>query len=676
MKPQAGMDGDERLTAYALGEVEGSERHALEARLAEDAAAREQVEEVRDLARLLEEGFAGEGAPALDDAQRAAIVRAAHARGPRAVGKTRRVLPLLVAAAASIVAGGGLFWGLKLRADRAATEDVGFHYHIFGGAPAAREVGLVQQALPAIQPRSGRTPGRRDSDTTLALRDLGSVSDGEGGQGLRPDTYGESYARIDESPFIRAADDPRSTFSIDVDTASYANVRRILRQGQLPPADAVRIEELVNYFPYAYAPPAGEHPFAVHVEVTGAPWAPRHRLVRIGLKGAPIALEQRKPANLVFLIDVSGSMDQPQKLPLVRRALHLLVNELSDEDRVALVVYAGAAGLVLPPTSAHHKITILDALDRLQAGGSTAGGAGIQLAYRTAREAFVEGGINRVILATDGDFNVGVRDEGGLTRLIEDEAKSGVFLTVLGFGMSNLQDAKLETLANRGNGHYAYIDSLLEARKVLVEELGATLETIAKDVKVQVEFNPTQVAAHRLIGYENRLLAHQDFTDDAKDAGEIGAGHTVTALYEIVPFGVPLEGLVSPAEPSELRYQTQGTPSPQAFGGELLHVALRYKRPDGATSVGLDLAVRDGDANFHAASADTRFAAAVAAFGMLLRGSERAGGASLEDVQRWASEALGPDPGGYRAEFLELVRLAMGLPTRLRGIGYAESEDR
>ncbi len=450
----------------------------------------------------------------------------------------------------------------------------------------------------------------------------------------------------------------------------------MLRQGQVPPVDAVRIEELVNYFPYDYAPPAGEHPFAVHVEVTGAPWAPRHRLVRIGLSAAPIAMGERKPANLVFLIDVSGSMDRPEKLPLVQASLHLLVNELSDEDSVALVVYAGAAGLVLPPTPAHHKVTILDALDRLQAGGSTAGGAGIQLAYHTAREAFVEGGINRVILATDGDFNVGLRNEADLTRLIEEQARSGVFLTVLGFGMGNLQDSKLETLANRGNGHYAYIDSLLEARKVLVHELGATLETIAKDVKIQVEFNPAQVGAHRLIGYENRLLAHRDFDDDSKDAGEIGAGHTVTALYEIVPFGVPLDGLVAPSAPSGLRYQAPGTPNPTAFSDELLHVALRYKRPDGETSVALELPVRDGDPNFHAASTETRFAAAVAAFGMLLRGSQRAGDASFEAVLRWASEALGPDPGGYRAEFLELVRLAAGLPVRLESLGYIGSEKR
>ncbi|MCB9915996.1 MAG: VWA domain-containing protein [Planctomycetes bacterium] len=493
----------------------------------------------------------------------------------------------------------------------------------------------------------------------------------------------EGYAALVENAFESPTQAPLSTFSVDVDTASYANVRRLLREGRLPPPDAVRLEELVNYFRYTYAQPTLDVPFAVDVAVGAAPWAPTHRLVRLALQGRVTHPLERPAANLVFLVDVSGSMDEPDKLPLLVQGLQMLVRELDARDRVALVVYAGASGLVLDSTSCAEGTAITQALERLSAGGSTNGGAGIELAYDVAKRHFVEGGINRVLLATDGDFNVGVSDDGSLTRLIEAKAKSGVFLTVLGFGTGNLQDAKMEALADHGNGTYAYVDSVLEARKVLVEELGATLETIAKDVKVQVEFNPAEVAAYRLLGYENRKLAARDFNDDTRDAGEIGAGHTVTALYEVVPVGVE----VPKASVDPLRYQTPTQVSGAAYSGELLTVKLRYKAPDGETSKLIERVVRDERRGFDELDADTRFAAAVAAYGMLLRGSAYAGNASWDRVLAWAGAALGEDPGGYRAEFLELVRRANELDPhgldprgadwreRLKQLGYLLDED-
>ncbi len=469
-----------------------------------------------------------------------------------------------------------------------------------------------------------------------------------------PEANTEAYDRIYDNDFKAVAQDPLSTFSIDVDTASYANVRRFLQQGQLPPKDAVRIEELVNYFPYNYAPPADGSPFAVYLEVAGCPWHKDHRLVRIGLKGKEIDPQQRPPCNLVFLIDVSGSMNEPNKLPLVKRSLALLVEQLTERDRIALVVYAGSTGLVLPSTPCGDKRPIRAALDKLEAGGSTNGGAGIQLAYATAAANFIPGGSNRVVLATDGDFNVGVTDRGSLVRLVEEKAKGNVFLTVLGFGMGNLKDATMEQLADKGNGNYAYIDSLNEARKVLVEQASGTLLTIAKDVKIQVEFNPAQVAGYRLIGYENRVLAHQDFNDDKKDAGDIGAGHTVTALYEIVPVGQALD--VPGVDP--LKYQKVPEIKEGEKSGELLTVKLRYKEPDGEQSKLLTVPLTDAGATWERATADFRFAAAAAAFGMLLRDSPHKGGATFPAVQQWASGARGADPNGHRAEFLRLVELA------------------
>ena len=398
----------------------------------------------------------------------------------------------------------------------------------------------------------------------------------------RRDFNTESYDRIIENPFVRVEDDPRSTFSIDVDTASYANVRRFLEQGTRPPKDAVRIEELINYFSYDYPQPHGEPPFSISLEVAEAPWRKEHRLVRVGLKGREIREGKRPSSNLVFLIDVSGSMRPSNKLPLLKKSMRMLADRLTENDTVAMVVYAGASGLVLPPTTGDQKRVILHALDNLHAGGSTNGGAGIELAYKCAVDGFIRGGINRVILATDGDFNVGITNQGDLIRLIENRRLSGVFLSVLGFGMGNLKDANLEKLADKGNGNYSYIDSESEARKGLVEQMNSTLVTIAKDVKIQIEFNPTRVQAYRLIGYENRVLAHQDFNDDRKDAGEIGAGHTVTALYEVVPSGVDMN--VPGTDP--LRYQPSGETAKTELdrvekaphGDEMVFVKLRYKK--------------------------------------------------------------------------------------------------
>lgn len=397
-------------------------------------------------------------------------------------------------------------------------------------------------------------------------------------RGLAPETTPstESYDAIEENPFVRANDDSRSTFSIDVDTASYANVRRMLRDGRRPPAGAVRIEEMVNYFTYDYPLPTGAAPFSAALEVAACPWAPEHRLVRVGLKGDHVAPEDRPPLNLVFLLDVSGSMSDSNKLPLVIESMKLLVGTLRPQDRVAIAVYAGASGLVLDSTSGAEQSTILGALDRLNAGGSTNGGEGIRLAYEVAARNFVDGGANRVILATDGDFNVGTTNESDLVSLVEEKAKGGVYLTILGYGTGNLKDSLLEAISAKGNGTYGYIDSLREAQKMFVDQVSGTLVTIAKDVKIQVEFNPQEVEAFRLVGYENRKLEHQDFNDDRKDAGEIGAGHTVTALYEVVPAGGALDAPMADA----LRYQKPGEPTPEARSGEMLTVNVRYKEPD------------------------------------------------------------------------------------------------
>jgi Ca-activated chloride channel family protein len=469
----------------------------------------------------------------------------------------------------------------------------------------------------------------------------------------------ETYAVIHENPFLAAERNPLSTFAIDVDRASYANVRRFLTQDrQLPPPDAVRLEELVNYFPYRYPQPR-TGPASLNAEVAACPWNPAHQVVLIGVQGKQVATESLPPANLVFLLDVSGSMNDPQKLPLLKESLRLLVREaLRPQDYVSLVVYAGAAGVVLPPTSGANRETIVAALDKLEAGGSTAGGEGLRLAYQLAQQHRQPGGNNRIILATDGDFNVGESSDADLERLVVQERASGVFLSVLGFGAGNLQDSKMELLADKGNGNNAYIDQLSEARRVLVQEYGGTLFTVAKDVKVQVEFNPALVREYRLLGYENRLLAAEDFNDDRKDAGELGAGQQVTALYEVVPVGAPATS--APIDP--LKYQ-QVAANQATSGSELLTVKLRYQAPQGSASQLLTLPVRNVrlDEPMAHASANMRWAAAVAQFGLLLRGSRFAGTATWANTAALARTTEAPDTDGSRAEFRELVQQAAAL---------------
>jgi Ca-activated chloride channel family protein len=525
----------------------------------------------------------------------------------------------------------------------------------------------------------------------------------------------ESYRSYVENAFrIPQGELALSTFSIDVDTASYANVRRMLGEGHLPPADAVRVEELLNYFPYAYAAPTGDDPFAVNLEVAGCPWSPTHRLVRVGIKGKDVARKERPASNLVFLLDVSGSMNQPNKLPLVKASMRMLLDELNERDKVSIVVYAGASGMALPPTSCEKKTTILEAIEKLVASGSTNGAAGIQLAYDTAIQAFIPGGVNRVVLCTDGDWNVGATSHADLLKLISEKAKSKVFLTALGFGMDNLKDDTLELLADKGNGNYGYIDSTREAHKVLVEQSSGTLMTIAKDVKLQVEFNPATVAAYRLVGYDNRLLEAKDFNDDTKDAGEIGAGHTVTAFYEIVPVGVELPVAPSPAPASvdPLKYQTPGAPgsipapapppgvpvapgappvivfpplpaptpapipppapiiispsyTPATTSPELMTVKLRWKAPEGDVSTKKEFPLTDGGATFDKATSDFQFASAVAEFALLLKQSPYRGASNLDAVLEIAGSSLGADVGGWRTEFMDIVKKAKSLvPTK------------
>jgi Ca-activated chloride channel homolog len=464
----------------------------------------------------------------------------------------------------------------------------------------------------------------------------------------------EEYGRIQENEFLSVAENPLSTFSVDVDRAAYSNIRRFLRDGQRPPRDAVRIEEMVNYFTYDYPDPSGAQPFSVTTEVASCPWNERHRVLLVGLQGRRMKTADLPANNLTFLIDVSGSMMSPDKLPLVKEGLELLVNQLRPKDRVAIVVYAGNAGLVLASTPGSDKGTILSAIQALEAGGSTAGGEGIKLAYKVAKQNFIDGGNNRVILATDGDFNVGASSDGELEQLIESRRADRIFLTVLGFGTGNIKDSKMELLADKGNGNYAYVDSLAEARKVLVSEMGATLFTIAKDVKLQIEFNPTKVASYRLIGYENRLLRKEDFNNDAKDAGDIGAGHSVTALYELV---MPDDDSGA-ASVDPLKYQTTKV---TASSSELLTLKLRYKEPEGDTSKLLTYTVSDNHADVTAASNNLRFASAVAEFGMLLRDSKFKGDATYDEVRTLAQKSLGRDFEGYRRDFLTMIGDAQNL---------------
>lgn len=467
-------------------------------------------------------------------------------------------------------------------------------------------------------------------------------------QAQRPPSWNrESYNASGENGFVNSGRDPLSTFSIDVDTASYANVRRFVKSGSLPPVGAVRIEELINYFRYDYPVPEGRDPFTLSAEVGPSPFHQGYQLARIGLTAKDLDTRELPPSNLVFLIDVSGSMQDSNKLPLLQQALPLLVRQLGARDRVAMVVYAGSNQVVLPPTPGNRQDAILAAIERLRAGGSTHASGGIRTAYQLARQSFIHGGNNRVILASDGDFNVGVTSRDELQRLIEEERRGGVYLTVLGFGIGNYHDDTMELLADRGNGNYAYIDSLLEAKKVLVKEMNGTLHALANDVKIQVEFNPARVGAYRLIGYENRALADEDFRDDRKDAGEIGVGHRVTALYELIPAGHPSIPQLDP-----LKYQTVRPVQPRA-SAELMMVKLRYKPKGEQRSRSLSLPVVEVPGQRQ--SADFRFAAAVAGYGMLLAGSEHLGGFTWEQCLDMIRTSRGSDPEGYRAEFFRLV---------------------
>lgn len=493
------------------------------------------------------------------------------------------------------------------------------------------------------------------------------------GDGWRynPNFDREGYDQVNENPFLKVHDNPLSTFSIDVDGASYSNVRRFLNLGQLPPDGSVRIEEMINYFSYNYPQPAGDAPFSINTEYAICPWNTQHQLVSIGLQGKKINTDNLPPSNIVFLIDVSGSMDSPDKLPLVQASMKLLTDQLRPQDKVAIVVYAGKAGVVLPATDGNDKIKIKQAIDGLQAGGSTAGGEGIQLAYQIATENFITKGNNRVVLCTDGDFNVGVSSDAALEKLIEQKRATGIYLSVLGYGTGNYQDAKMQKLAQKGNGNHAYIDNLNEARKVLIHQFGGTLFTIAKDVKLQIEFNPAKVQGYRLIGYENRMLAKEDFNDDKKDAGELGSGHTVTALYEIIPAGIPAPELKST---DALKYQKPATAEGGNKNNEIMTVKFRYKKPESDKSLLLQKVVAGAPANLSAMTENLRVAAAVAQFGMLLQNSEFKGEGGFGLVNTLLLPTLKNDKEGYRRELQQLVqttsRIVSSEDVKMDGVGF------
>ena len=683
---------DPNLTAYALGELSGPARAEMESAVAESAEAQAFVQETRQIATLLETEFASE----LNHAERKPLnilpLAAQRSFWSDARWMSVGVAALLaVCAVIAAVAVSGLRGNhqTSLAENRkiaalppAAAAPAEIQMEVEGGRGVEGQdvtdsyAGAKTAEPPLLALNKHESPPEFLEDKKQYSASLGYAARradaGSAATALRPSARESAesfstadYGHFEENPFLPSDTNPLSTFSIDVDTASYANVRRMINAGTRPPKDAVRIEEMINYFAYDYAQPEGEQPFSINLEVAGCPWTPEHRLVRIGLKGREITSDKRGASNLVFLLDVSGSMEPPNRLPLVKQAMRLLVDRLTENDRVAIVVYAGGSGLVLPSTTGDRKEEILRALEELHAGGSTNGAAGIQLAYQIAAEHFIKGGVNRVILATDGDFNVGVTSQGELVRLAEEKAKGGVFLSVLGVGDDNLKDSTMQKLADKANGNYAYLDSPDEARKVLVQQMNGTLVTIAKDVKVQVEFNPARVASYRLLGYEKRLLRKEDFNNDKIDAGEIGAGHTVTALYEVAPRGTATDPAASVPPVDPLKYSP---PNPMAVASsyanpspDLMTVKLRYKQPDGEKSALLERSLADTGVGFGKASADFRFAAAVAEFGMILRGSPHKGNATLAAVLNCTQEAKGRDESGYRAGFIELARKAQEL---------------
>lgn len=513
-------------------------------------------------------------------------------------------------------------------------------------------IGIVWIAIQVLLPTLSRARARGD-----VLGGQGHPKGMVGQHSKRPTMERENYEHTPANSFRRVQDRPLSTFSIDVDSASYANTRRFLKDNRLPPTDAVRIEELINYFDYDYPQPQDEHPFSITTELGDCPWNTDHQLLHIGLQGRNISTEKVPPSNLVFLVDVSGSMRHPNKLGLVKKSLNLLVNELRAKDRISMVVYAGSSGIALQPTPGNDKETIKQAINQLEAGGSTAGSKGINLAYKKASEHFMENGNNRVILATDGDFNVGTTSEGELVRLIEEKRKSGIFLSILGFGTGNYQGSKMEKLSNKGNGNYAYIDSILEAKKTLVKEFGGSMMTIAKDVKIQIEFNPNIAKSYRLIGYVNRQLDKEDFRDDTEDAGEMGAGHSVTALYEVVPVGA--EGEHEPGEVPDLRYQDKTVNKDAQQSGELGTVKFRYKKPSGQNSILMEEAIK---AQIHEVpSGNFKWSAAIAMFGMELRDDKYKGTTDYGLIKEIAQSGRQEKSSGYREEFLRLVDRAQAL---------------
>jgi Ca-activated chloride channel family protein len=663
---------DPRLTAYALGEVDPQQRREIGGALRADKDLLAEVDAIQKLAERLGEDLAQEPCPELADEERDAIERRARgleAPGARATGRaaqTRSARPQRRAEAPSLDAtpptAGRLLSlfgfrhapprGLMLAASMLFVVGLGF-VGLMGLSASKSRSSYSPAAMEAEKARMGADMERRDYDPRMppsSARPMPSPPAPITPDAMEPSTTESRHGDHGENPFLTVRAAPLSTFGSDVDTASYVAVRNYLRRHTRPPQAAVRLEEMVNYFDYGDAPPASgsDTPFAVHSELGECPWAPKHQLLRVAVKGREVAESARPATNLVFLLDVSGSMNSPRKLPLLKRAFKLLVERLDERDRVAIVVYAGASGLVLPSTTGDRTQEIMLAFDRLRAGGGTAGAAGIELAYQTAVGSFVEGGVNRVILATDGDFNVGPRSQRDLERLIAQKAKSGVFLTVLGFGM-NPADHRLERLADRGNGAYAFIDDDREARKVLVEEMTGTLVTIAKDLKLQVEFNPRRVGSYRLLGYENRVLAARDFNDDTKDAGDVGAGHTVTAFYELIPPGA--EGV------DPLKYQGAGS------SDEVCTVKVRFKRPDGQRSALRSFAVPFTSLSLEESEA-FRFGSAVVTLGLVLRGSKHKGQANLPLARELAQGALGADREGRRAEFVELVRRAETLYRR------------
>jgi len=668
---------DPKLTAYALGELHGEEALRMENEIEKDPAAKKLVEEIQATATLVQDALGEENSTArLTPQQKVELMNRAQMRRWKL---NKWILGFSGLATAGFAA---VILALNLR------ENLESHNLRVG---AARQFEMKPAQEPIQQPRQRLNQADEMNTTeneayvfaesdTLSMHDEldGGYQPSPASSAAAPQLYGslnqsrgsvghfsilpantETYTFYEENQVLNAKENPLSTFSADVDTASYANVRRFLVNSSLPPKDAIRIEEMVNYFSYDYASPTDQRPFAAHIEMAKNPWNAESRLVRIGIKGQEIAANKRPAANLVFLIDVSGSMSDENKLPLVQRALNLLVDQMREQDRIAIAVYAGNSGLLLDSTSGDQKSKIKEAIESLSSGGSTNGAAGIEEAYKAAQKSFIKGGINRVILATDGDFNVGTTSEGDLIRLIEQKAKTGVFLSVLGFGMGNYKDSTMQKLANRGNGNYAYIDTLREAKKTLVEQAGGTLQTIAKDVKFQVEFNPAQVSSYRLIGYEKRVLNKEDFNDDKKDAGEIGAGHTVTAFYEVFPANRTATSKVDP-----LKYQSEPQMKESSQkSDELLTLKIRYKKPQEDKSQLIEIPVVGQERAFENASSDFKFAVSVIGFAQILKESSHQGKATLDQVIELADENKKRNGvvDEYRQEFVELVKKARSL---------------